>query len=139
MGTNYERVYPIATRTGERDVMEFYTVAHFLRDFANETACLSWLADANELRMGYCPQCGRRSKHHLIVKRHASSCQWCGLQQSSRTGTIYHRSRTPLLVWFFAVYLVVSDHRMTVKEMQSLLGVTYKTAWRMRSLIRRST
>ena len=54
-------------------------------------------------------------------------------------GTIYYRSHVPLKTWFYAVYL--SDRangKISAKQIQRELGVTYKTAWRMRKPIRQT-
>ena len=52
-------------------------------------------------------------------------------------GTIFEKSRTPLQLWFYAMFLFTSSrHGVSGKELQRQLGVTYKTAWRMAKLIR---
>ena len=53
-------------------------------------------------------------------------------------GTIFQDSRTPLRVWFYAIYLFVTTrHGVSGKELERTLGVTYKTAWRMGQQIRK--
>ena len=48
------------------------------------------------------------------------------------------RSRTSLHKWFYAMFLFASSRRrVAAKELQRLLGVTYKTAWRMAHEIRK--
>ena len=55
-------------------------------------------------------------------------------------GTIFQDTRTPLQVWFYAIYLFVTTrHGMSGKELQRTLGVTYKTAYRMGQQIRKLT
>ena len=52
-------------------------------------------------------------------------------------GTVFQDTRTPLQVWFYAIYLFVTTrHGVSGKELQRALGVTYKTAWRMGQQIR---
>ena len=47
-------------------------------------------------------------------------------------GSIFEKSRTPLQLWFYAIFLfTTSKHGVSGKELQRQLGVTYKTAWRM--------
>lgn len=51
--------------------------------------------------------------------------------------TIFHKSRTPLTDWFYAIYLMSSNKAGTsAKKLERQLGVTYKTAWRMLHKIR---
>jgi len=52
-------------------------------------------------------------------------------------GTPFEQTRTPLQLWFYAIHLFTTTrHGVSAKELQRQLGVTYKTAWRMASLIR---
>lgn len=56
---------------------------------------------------------------------------------ASCVGTPFAKSRTPLQLWFYAIYLFTSTrHGVSAKELQRQLGVTYKTAWRMGHEIR---
>ena len=49
-------------------------------------------------------------------------------------GTIFHKSSTSLQLWFYAMYLMASTRcGVSAKQLERELGVTYKTAWRMRT------
>jgi hypothetical protein len=51
---------------------------------------------------------------------------------------VFEDTRTPLQLWFYAVYLFVTTrHGVSGKELERALGVTYKTAWRMGQQIRK--
>jgi transposase-like protein len=79
----------------------------------------------------YCGVCDKRSKFHPMGKRRAYACQGCGHHTYPCAGTIFHKSRTPLTVWFFAMYLMTSTrHGVAAKEIERQTGVTYKCAWR---------
>ena len=70
-------------------------------------------------------------------ERRAFSCAHCGDHVYPCAGTIFQDSRTPLQVWFYAIYLFVTTrHGVSGKELQRTLGVTYKTAWRIGQQIR---
>ena len=46
-------------------------------------------------------------------------------------GTIFEKSTTPLRLWFYAIYLQASsEDRLTPKQLERELGVSYKTARR---------
>src|SRR5213075_305841 len=50
---------------------------------------------------------------------------------------IFHKSSTSLHLWFYAIWLITSTRcGVSAKQLERELGVTYKTAWRMFTLIR---
>lgn len=114
--------------------MSKYTFKQFQAEYPNDAACLAKLMEINyggtEIT---CPACGvERAKFHPMTKRRAYACQECGHHVYPAAGTIFHKSRTNLTKWFFAMYLMTSTrHGVAAKEIERQLGVTYKCAWRM--------
>jgi transposase len=109
-----------------------YTFKAFQADYPNDDACLFKLM---EIQHGgtdiICPGCKKQAKFHLMSKRKAFACQLCGFHIHPCAGTIFHKSRTKLTHWFFAMYLMMTTrHGVAAKEVQRQIGVTYKTAWR---------
>lgn len=84
--------------------------------------------------MKECPNCGKPAKFHRIKSRASFGCQWCGYQLSPKAGTIFEKSTTPLKDWFYAMR-VLKKENISALELQRRLGVTYKTAWRMKKEI----
>src|SRR4051794_38423961 len=86
-----------------------------------------------------CPGCGvEGAKFHPMTKRRAFACQGCGYHIYPCAGTIFHKSRTNLTKWFFAMYLMTSTrHGVAAKELERQLGVTYKCAWRIAHELRK--
>ena len=79
-----------------------------------------------------CPACGIVTNFHPMSARRAYACQECGLHIYPCADTIFHKSRTKLTHWFFAMYLMTSTrHGVAAKELQRQIGFTYKSAWRM--------
>ena len=106
-------------------------------EFPDEDACLDWLKDQMFPDGIFCESCDRVTKHHRIRTRKSYSCDRCGHHVHPTAGTIYHKSRTPLKKWFYAIYILSSiDPDLPITELAEELGVTYKTAWRMTHLIR---
>ena len=116
-----------------------YTLGEFMREYPDDSACLDRLwrdrfaADGHH---AFCPMCERVRKFHRARTRLAYTCDSCGLHIHPAKGTIFEKSTTPLHLWFYAIYLIVSaGDAITAKQLERELGVTYKTALRMRSRI----
>ena len=85
----------------------------------------------------FCETCQKITKHYKVASRRSYSCQDCGHHVHPTADTIYHKSTTPLRLWFYAVYLMASTLcGISAKQLERELGVTYKTAWRMFKQIR---
>lgn len=114
------------------------TIAQFFKQFPDDESCLNHLF---EIRFGQgfaCPSCERASKWFRIKAERAYSCQWCGHHLHPTVGTPFEQTRTPLQLWFYAIFLFTTTRNgVAAKELQRQLGVTYKTAWRMADLIRK--
>lgn len=113
------------------------TTAQFFRQFPDDETCLQHLFDVRFGQGFECPSCERPSNWYRIKAERAYSCQWCGHHLHPTVGTPFEKTRTPLQLWFYAIHLFTTTrHGVSAKELQRQLGVTYKTAWRMATLIR---
>lgn len=113
------------------------TVSQFFRQFPDDEACLQHLFSVRFGDNFECPKCGRAGGWHRIKAERAYSCQWCGHHLHPTVGTPFEQTRTPLQMWFYAIFLFTTTRNgVAAKELQRQLGVTYKTAWRMAGLIR---
>ena len=84
-----------------------------------------------------CPKCKQVSKFYRVSKRPAYACKFCGYHIYPLAGTIFEKTTTPLHYWFFAIRVMAQTRSGTsAKQLQRMLGVTYKTAWRMFKQIR---
>jgi hypothetical protein len=118
--------------------MAKYTLKDFQVQFPDDAACLEWLKNYRYPEGIFCKNCGEVTKHHLMTTRHSFSCQVCGNHVHPTAGTIFHKSPTPLTVWFYVAYQMAQTRGgISAKQIQRETGVTYKTAWRMCNLIRR--
>jgi transposase-like protein len=109
----------------------------FNAQFPDDRACLDYLFKLRFPNGGKC-ECGKENCFHPIEKRRAYVCQWCGHQLYPTAGTIFHKSSTSLVKWFFAMVLMAnSKNGVAAKEIERQIGVTYKTAWRMAHEIRK--
>ena len=87
-----------------------------------------------------CPSCGAEGEFHKLRDRRVYACPHCLFQIAPTANTILHDTRTPLVSWFYAMYLFCTTrHGVSGKELQRQLGVTYKTAYRIGMQIRKLT
>lgn len=112
------------------------TVTQFFDLFPDDDACLAHLLKVRYGDDPACPKCGQVGTFHKLAKMPAYTCN-CGHHVHPMVDTPFHRTRTPLQKWFFAMFLFTTTRNgVAAKEIQRQMGVTYKTAWRMARLIR---
>src|SRR3989442_5488491 len=117
--------------------MTKYTLTDFEKQFPDDAACLDWLRAYLYPNGIQCSKCDRVTKHHRVISRRSYSCDHCGHHVHPTAGTIYHKSPTPLRLWFHAIYRMASTRcGISAKQLERETGVTYKTAWRMTKQIR---
>lgn len=88
-----------------------------------------------------CPHCAVVGGHYALQgKTHRVGlwkCKDCREQFSVTVGTVFERSKIKLHIWLQAVYLLCCSKKgMSSKQLERMLGVTYKTAWFMTHRIR---
>ncbi len=67
------------------------------------------------------------------------ACKACGRQTSLTAGSVLHRTRLPLTVWFWATYLVTTHTPgLSAVQLQRQLGLSYETAWALLHKLRRA-
>lgn len=109
-----------------------YGLNSLRKDFPTDTACLEFLFDSTHSR-----DCSCGGRYSLITGRKQFQCSKCRFQIAPAAGTIFHKSDTPLTLWFHALWVFSNAKSgISAKEMERQLEVTYKTAWRMLRLIR---
>lgn len=114
-----------------------YTIFDFNKQFPDEVACLDEMFNKRYGTLEVCPKCTKETTFHRSKNRKVYACQFCGHQLSPLAGTIFHKSPTSLKLWFHAIFLFsTSENRVSAKELQRQLGVTYKCAWRMAKQIK---
>ena len=106
--------------------------------FATEQACREYLT---RLRWGQefvCPACD--GTEAWPTERGLWMCAACGHQASVIAGTIFQGTRTPLSVWFRAIWWVVSQKNgASALGLQRVLGLgSYRTAWTWLHKLRRA-
>lgn len=79
-----------------------------------------------------CPHCGSVRVRRMAGKTQAGMflCNDCRDKFTVRTGSVMERSHVPLHKWLLATHLMAASKKgISAKQMERMLGVTYKTAW----------
>src|ERR1035437_5336100 len=106
-------------------------------NFTTEEACRAYLARLRWPAGFRCPRCGL-GKAWLV--RGLWECAGCGCQTSVTAGTIFQDTRTPLPVWFRAMWWVTTQKNgASALGLQRVLGLKkYDTAWTWLHKLRRA-
>jgi len=97
--------------------------------FSTEEACRSYLASLRWPDGFVCSRCAHRTAWEK--KTGFLECAACHYQTSVTGGTIFERTRTPLPVFFRAIWwMVTQKNGASALGLQRILGLrSYKTAW----------
>ncbi len=98
-------------------------------NFGSEEACRAYLARLRWPDGFRCPRCG--GQRSWPVRGALLECAGCGCQTSVIAGTIFQDTRTPLPVWFRAMWWVTTQKNgASALGLQRVLGLKkYETAW----------
>src|SRR5271157_1292394 len=111
--------------------MEDYprTLAELEARFSSEGACREYLFQLRWPQGFRCPRCGDAKAWPL--RSVLWQCAGCGRQVSVTAGTIFQDTRTPLTVWFRAMWWATSQKNgVSALGLQRVLGLgSYQTAW----------
>jgi transposase-like protein len=115
---------------------EELNLLEFQKKFSTEEACKKYLFAKRWPKGFKCPECGN-GEYYYISTRKLYECKECSHQTSVTAGTVMHRSKLDLTVWFWAIYLVSNDKRgRSALSISQLLNLNYRTAWRLLHKIR---
>lgn len=115
------------------------SILEFQRQFPDDEACWRYLVAARWPDGFRCDRCGSQAAIELPTRR-LWRCSGCRLETSATAGTVLHRTRLPLTVWFWAAYLVATHGPgMSAVQLQRQLGLRrHETAWTMLHKLRRA-
>jgi len=115
------------------------TLMEFQRRFATEEACVDHLFQLRWPEGYQCPRCGH-SQYCFHSARKLYQCSKCKYQCSVTAGTIFHKTRTPLVKWFWMIFMMTRQKSgVSMMSLQRMLGISsYKTVWTMGHKIRKA-
>jgi transposase-like protein len=108
------------------------TLQEFQAAFPDEEACWGSLRRARWPEGFVCPRCSATSSSWISTRR-LEQCCGCRYQCSVTAGTVFHRTRVPLLTWFWAIFFLARHKKgISALQLQRDTGVgSYQTAWTM--------
>ena len=111
----------------------------FERRLGTEKACLEYIVKLRWPEGFRCPRCGC-SRSWLKARGGLLECSGCHYQGSPTAGTILHRTRLPLTLWFRAMWCVTSQKTgASAMGLQRQLGLKrYETVWTLLHKLRRA-
>ena len=105
------------------------SLLQFKKKFSSERACQKILEKDRWPKGFVCPKCAH-TKASRITTRTLLQCSKCQHQVSLTSSTVFHKTRTPLVKWFWAIYLVSQDKGgVSAMRLSKQLHLGYKTAW----------
>lgn len=123
----------MAKKYRERGLLEFQ------REFSTEEACVQHLREMRWPNGFRCSRCNH-TEAWFIRTRNVLDCKSCRAKISLTTGTIFHKTRTPLVKWYWLIYhMAMAKVGVSISEMQRILEIRdYKTAWLMAHKVRKA-
>lgn len=111
----------------------------FQKEFTTNEACAKHLRTIRWPAGFECPRCVHGQAWYINT-RHILDCMKCRAKVSITSGTIFHKTRTPLLKWYGLIYhMVMSKVGVSISEMQRILEIKdYKTVWLMAHKVRKA-
>jgi len=111
----------------------------FQQKFQNEEDCWKWLFKTRFPDGYQCPRCASRM-FYFKAKRKKFQCKKCNYELTVTAGTIFHRTKTALLKWFWLIFrMATSKTGVSIAEMKRELRIKdYKTIWVMAHKIRKA-
>lgn len=106
----------------------------FLAHYGTEVQCMAALEQIRWPVGFMCPCCGE-TEHCVVWHDQVKTfqCSACRQQTTLTSGTIFHATKLPLRKWFQAMYfLTQSKNNLSSLELMRLMGVSYRTAWRIK-------
>lgn len=85
---------------------EKLSLLEFQKRFSNEDACREHLFK-HKWPNGYiCEKCGC-IQYYYVPTRHIYACKSCSYQATVTSNTVMHKTYSPLVKWFWAIYLTI--------------------------------
>ena len=128
--------YPHSTHISKRPGYTGTSLQEVALRFPSEDACFEHISQAQIRRLGPCTKCGTTGRWYR--RRSAKYVQHpCGAVFSPLAGTVFHASKLPLRMWFYAfLHFANSSNGVNTVFLERHLSISYSAAFRMGRRIR---
>jgi len=112
----------------------------FQKAFQTEEACHQHLYNMKWPEGFLCPKCQHDKAYEIKTRKlPLYECTNCHHQTTVTSGTVFEKTRTKLLKWFWAIFLIAHDKRgVSATYLASELGIAYQTAWTIQHKVRKA-
>jgi len=115
------------------------TLFEFHQKFPTEKECKEHIFNLRWPDGFICPKC-QCKKYWLHSTRSLYECKNCRHQVSLTSGSIMHKTKVPLMIWFWTIFLIACDKRgHSALSISKELKVSYWIAWTLLQKIRKVT
>lgn len=125
----------------EKNSNKPFTFFDFQEKFKTEKDCQEYLFKYKWGEGLICPKC-KETEFCILKSRALYQCKnsACRHQSSITSNTVFHKTHTPLIKWFWMIYMIgYSKTGYSILRLQKQLGIrNYRTAWLMITKIRNS-
>jgi len=114
------------------------TLMELLKKYGSDDKARSFLEGVRWPNGAICPRCKTQQDHKINAQKESKSgarkgvyfCSQCRKQFTVTVGTIMESSHIPLGTWLAAIFLICASKKaMSSKQLERMLGITYKSAW----------
>ena len=115
-----------------------YSTIGFFRNISSEKKAreLIWRSKFDG-KAFICSKCQHEEFYQYKTEPEIRKCRECHSQERLRVGTVLENSKSKVLTWTRAIFLVMDSKRgISTKELQRKLKISYQTAWSILKKIR---
>ena len=99
--------------------MSKFTYTSFKKQFPNNRACMDYIFKLRYGHLEACPECACPAEWRPIRTRKSYQCRHCYAQFYPMAGTVFEKTKIPLLDWFYIIFLFTTTRNgVAAKEIE---------------------
>lgn len=114
------------------------TIVQVYKRFPTQKDCIEYLEQVRWGGKPDCPYC-KSERQTKLKNEHRYHCNNCNTSYSVTVGTVFHKTKIDLQLWFVAISLMLNAKKgISARQLMRDIGVNKNTAWYMLMRIRRA-